>query len=493
VDVSVARAMADAALDRASACGAGHIDVRFADTRQIEVRVRDGRLLGSDDRTDVGLGVRVVVDGTWGFAGGTGLTPDAAAHLAQEACAAARTVRDLRTVRVELADEPAYRDVEWTSSYEIDPVEVPSAERVRVLQGWSETLLTGGAVDHVTAGLLALREDKFYADSAGTTTTQRRIWLHPYVTGVRADRRGGGFTTMRTLGPPVARGWEYLTGTGWDWAAELAAMPEHLAEKAAAPPVEPGEYDLVIDPTNLWLTIHESVGHATELDRALEYEAAFAGTTFATPDQLGLLRYGSPLMNVTADRTTEHGLATIGYDDEGVAAQSWDLVRDGMFVGCQADRHTARRIGLARSNGCAYADSFAHAAIQRMANVSLAPVPDGPDTAGLIAGVQDGIYVVGDNSWSIDMQRFNFQFTGQRFYRIRNERLAGQLSDVAYQGSTTEFWNSLAALGGPQTYLLSGASYCGKSQPLQLAGVSHGCPSALFEGVRVLNTRDGDR
>ena len=245
----------------------------------------------------------------------------------------------------------------------------------------------------------------------------------------------------------------------------------------------------MIDPTNLWLTIHESIGHATEYDRAIGYEAAYAGTSFATPDKLGRLHYGSPVMNVTADRTVEFGLATIGYDDEGVAAQSWDLVRDGIFVGYQLDRVFAPRLGQARSNGCSYADSPHHVPIQRMANVSLQPGPEDLSTADLIARVDDGIYIVGDRSWSIDMQRYNFQFTGQRFYRIRDGRLDGQLRDVAYQATTTDFWNSMEAVGGPSTWRLGGAFNCGKAQPGQVAAVSHGCPSALFRGVNVLNTR----
>ena len=200
-------------------------------------------------------------------------------------------------------------------------------------------------------------------------------------------------------------------------------MPELLAEKLKAPSVEAGRYDLVIHPSNLWLTIHESIGHATELDRALGYEANYAGTSFATYDKLGTLQYGSRVMNVTGDRTVEHGLATIGYDDEGVQTQSWDIVRDGVLVGYQLDRPMAHmkpeldRPTAGRSNGCAYADSPGHIPIQRMANVSLQPAPDGPSTEELIGRVEHGLYVVGDKSWSIDMQRFNFQFTGQRFYR----------------------------------------------------------------------------
>jgi len=252
-----------------------------------------------------------------------------------------------------------------------------------------------------------------------------------------------------------------------------------------------GATDLVIDPSNLWLTIHESIGHATELDRALGYEAAYAGTSFATPDKLGSLRYGSSVMSVTGDRTTPHGLATVGYDDEGVAAQSFDIVRDGVLVGYQLDRRIAAEHGFPRSNGCAYADSALHVPIQRMANVSLQPAPrDGPSTDELIAGVDRGIYVVGDKSWSIDMQRYNFQFTGQRFYRIEGGRLAGQVRDVAYQAQTTQFWGALEAVGGPATYVLGGAVNCGKGQPGQAAPVSHGCPSALFRGIDVLNARD---
>ena len=193
-------------------------------------------------------------------------------------------------------------------------------------------------------------------------------------------------------------------------------------------------------------------------------------------------------MNVTGDRTVEHGLATTGWDDEGVATQAFDIVREGTLVGYQLDRRIARLTGLGRSNGCAFADSPSHVPVQRMANVSLQPAPDGPTTADLIAGVERGVYVVGDKSWSIDMQRYNFQFTGQRFYSIVDGRLAGMVKDVAYQATTTEFWGSMTRVGGPSTWVLGGAFNCGKGQPGQVAAVSHGCPSALFTGVRVLNT-----
>jgi TldD protein len=352
----------------------------------------------------------------------------------------------------------------------------------------SGRLLASDGVDHVDASLLAVHECKYYADLAGTVTTQQRVRVEPGLTATTVDRAAGRFETMSTIAPPVGRGYEYLTGTGWDWDSELDELPELLREKLKAPSIEAGRYDLVIDPTNLWLTIHESVGHATELDRALGYEANYAGTSFATPDKLHSLRYGSELMHVTGDRVVEHGLATVGYDDEGVEAQQWDIVRDGILVGYQLDRRTAALSGIARSNGCAYADSPGHVPIQRMANINLQPAAGGPSTDELIAGVDNGLYVVGDKSWSIDMQRYNFQFTGQRFYRIVGGRLAGQVRDVAYQATTTDFWRSMEAVGGPQTYLLGGAFNCGKGQPGQVAAVSHGCPSALFRNVRILNT-----
>ncbi|MFI9718986.1 TldD/PmbA family protein [Streptomyces sp. NPDC052396] len=487
------RPLADAALARARALGAEHADFRFERVRTASWRLRDARPSGSSDTTDLGYAVRVVHGGAWGFAAGAVLTMDAAARVAAQAVAMAKLAAKVTAAsgsgeRVELAEEPVHPDRTWVSSYLTDPFAVPAEEKTGLLAQWSERLLAAKEVSHVDASLVAVRENKFYADTAGTVTTQQRIRVNPQLTAVAVDPATGDFDSMRTLAPPAGRGWEYLTGTGWDWDAELAELPGLLAEKLRSPSVRPGRYDLVIDPSNLWLTIHESIGHATELDRALGYESSYAGTSFATPDRLGTLKYGSELMNVTGDRTTEHGLATIGYDDEGVAAQSWDLVTGGILTGYQLDRRIARRHGLNRSNGCSYADSPSHMPIQRMANVSLRPAPDGPSTEELISGVSDGLYLVGNRSWSIDMQRYNFQFTQQRAYRIRGGRLAGQLRDVAYQATTTDFWGSMTAVGGPGTYVLGGSFNCGKAQPGQIAAVSHGCPAALFERVNVLNT-----
>jgi TldD protein len=432
----------------------------------------------------------VLHQGVLGFAATVATSVDAVVALANRAIETARATAVATPHRVELADEPGHGHLTWVSPYTTDPMTVSQADKVALLAEWSHRLLARDGIDHVTAAVLAVTEDKHYGDLGGTTASQRRVRIHPVVEGLGVRADGHGFETMRTLAPPVGRGWEYLLGHGWDWDAELAALPDLLAEKLVAPSVEPGHYDLVLDPTNLWLTIHESVGHATELDRAMGYEAAYAGTSFATPDQLGTLRYGSPVMHVTGDRTTPHGLATVGLDDEGVEAQAFDLVRDGVLVGYQLDRATAAAAGQSRSNGCAFADSPLHVPIQRMANVSLQPADgEGPTTEELVGGVERGIYVVGDKSWSIDMQRYNFQFTGQRFFAISDGRLAGQVRDVAYQAITTEFWGAMEAVGGRSTYRLGGAFNCGKGQPGQVAPVSHGCPSVLVRNVRVLNTR----
>jgi TldD protein len=488
-----ARELAGAALERAAQLGAEHADFRLERTRTAYLSLRDARLDSSSDREDVGLAVRVVHDGAWGFASGIVRTAAAAARLAEQAVATAKVSRVLSSSPVRLAPEPTYTDVSWVSAYDVNPFDVAEGDRVGRLVELSERLLAADGVDHVDASVEMALENKFYADSHGTVTTQQRVRISPEFTAVHVDRAAGSFSSMRTLAPAAGRGWEYLTGTGWDFDAELGELPELLREHVKAPSVVAGEYDLVIDPSNLWLTIHESIGHATELDRALGYEAAYAGTSFATPDKLGSLKYGSAVMNVTGDRTVEHGLATIGYDDEGVAAQQFDIIKDGTLVGYQLNRQMAHDnadlLGTDRSNGCAFADSAAHIPMQRMANVSIQPAADGPSTEELISGVERGIYVVGDRSWSIDMQRYNFQFTGQQFHRIENGKLVGQLRDVAYQATTTDFWGSMEAVGGPQTYVLGGVFTCGKGQPGQVAAVSHGCPAALFRGVNILNTK----
>ena len=484
--------LADAILSSAAQAGATHAECRVEQVRDASLRIRDHQVEGSNDNTNRGLSVRVLVDGTWGFAATTSTDVDAARTATEHALAMARAARAGSHERVELAFEPVHVGT-WVSDYEQNPFDVPNDTKVALLRGWTDRLLAEAGITHADASAKWVLENKFYADLSGTTTLQQRVRVHPQVTATSIDPKSGAFETMRTLAPPVGRGWEYLDNKGWDWDDELNRLPEHLAKKLRAPSVVAGRTDLVIDPSNLWLTIHESIGHATELDRVLGYEASFAGTSFAKFALLGRLQYGSACLNITGDRVTAHGLATVGFDDEGVEAQSWDLIKDGVLVGYQLNRNMAQRQGLGRSNGCAFADSSSHVPLQRMANVSLQPALDGPSTAELISRVEDGLYVLGDKSWSIDMQRYNFQFTGQRFYRIRNGELVGQVKDVIYQGMTTAFWGAMEAVGGPETYVLGGAMNCGKGQPDQVAAVSHGCPSTLFRAIQVLNSAQESR
>ncbi len=480
--------LADAALTRARELGAEYAALRVISTRTQFLTLHDFDLETSITSDDIGLAVRVVHDGSWGFAAGVVLAPEEAARLAERAVAVARVSGQVSTDRVELADEPAYPDAHWSSSYEIDPFTVSDPDKIAALVDLSERLKAGDGVDHTQATLQAVRENAFYADLAGTSTTQTRIRIEPELTATTVDRATGAFETMRTLSPPAAAGWEYVMGSEADLTGQIAEIPELLAAKVKAPSVRAGSYDLVIDGTNLFLTIHESIGHATELDRVLGYEAAYAGTSFATFDKLGTFQYGSSGMNVTGDRDTDWGLASVGWDDEGVAGQHWDIVKDGILVGYQTDRAMASLKDLGRSNGAAYADSARHVPLQRMVNVSLKPEPSGGSVEDLVAQVDDGIYIVGDKSWSIDMQRYNFQFTGQRFFRIENGAITGQLRDVAYQASTTDFWRSMEAVGGPSTFYRGGVLNCGKAQPGQVSPASHGTPAALFRGVRILNT-----
>lgn len=478
--------LTDAALARARNLGASHAEVRIERIRAGSHSFRDASLESSSDSQILGLSVRVIFNGVWGFASDNTLTADAAVRMAERAVRTAQVSRPLTPASVELADEPVHTG-SWVSAYELNPFDIAEGERQERLVDLSRRLLAADGVSHAQARLDIVQENKFYANSMGTRTVQQRVRVQPEFTAISVGDHG--FASMRSLAAPAGRGWEYLTGTGWDFDAEIAEMPELLAAHAVAPTVEPGLMDVVIDPTNLFLTIHESIGHATELDRALGYEAAYAGSSFATFDQLGTLHYGSPVMRVTGDRLVEHGLSTIGWDDEGVAAQEFPIITDGTLVGYQLNRQMAADNGFERSNGCAFADSPGHIPMQRMPNVSLQPAVGGPSTEELIAGVDDGLYIVGDKSWSIDMQRYNFQFTGQRFFKIKNGQLAGQVRDVAYQATTTDFWRSMEAVGNESTYYLGGAFNCGKGQPGQTAPVSHGAPSALFRGVNILNTQ----
>jgi TldD protein len=480
--------LADAALTLAKQRGATHADFRVERLRNQIIVARDRQLETSVETESVGFSVRVICKGAWGFAAGIDLTSDAVAAVAKRAVEVAEALAALNTEPVVLADEPAYVDT-YVSRYEIDPFAVAEDEKIKFLLQLNDRALGSGKIDRVTSHVMLVREQKYLASLQGSRITQQRIRVKGDLTAVRIDKSTGAFETMGNAAPPVGRGWEYFT-TGRDWTKDADEIPALLEQKMASPSITPGRYDLVIDPSNLWLTIHESIGHSTELDRVLGYEANYAGTSFATLDKLDRLQFGAPMMHVTGDRQVEHGLSTIGYDDEGVRSQTWDIVRDGRLVGYQLDRQMARKQGFGRSNGCAFADQAGHVPIQRMPNVSLSANTRDVTLTDLLAGVDEGLYIVGDKSWSIDMQRYNFQFTGQKFFHIRGGKIVGQFKDVAYQSRTTDFWNAMEGVGGPSTYLLGGAFNCGKGQPGQIAPVTHGCPAALFRQINVLNTAE---
>jgi len=462
-------------------------DLRVHRDKVQGIHVREHDLISLSDSQPQGLGVRVVVDGSFGFAASSELSEASVVGAVRAAAELARQLRPLLDERVLLADEPIHQEV-WEAPVGLNPFAVPAERKIEFLMEATAAGLSAGA-QFAEFYCLEVEENRFFASSEGSRIRQQRVRVHPSLEVGMVDEQGSGLVeTMRSLSRPVARGWEYVESYGFQ--QEAPQLVEWLQEKLAAPSVSPGTQDLVIDPSNLWLTLHESVAHGTELDRALGYEANFAGTTFATPDKVGSLQYGSPLMHVTGDRTEPFGLATVGFDDEGVAAQRWDIIRDGILVGYQLNRQMARKFNLPRSNGCAFADSWAHVPLQRMPNVSLQPDQERDTTLEELLGeVREGIYIMGDKSWSIDQQRYNFQFTGQRFYRIHKGRLAGQLRDVAYQSRTPDFWGRMAAIGGKSSWRLEGAMNCGKGQPEQVAPVSHGCPPALFRQIKVLNSR----
>jgi TldD protein len=478
--------LADVALSIAKRRGATHADFRIERLRTQTIVGRDRELQTSVEGESVGFSVRVVCKGAWGFAAGIELTADAVMAVAHRAATVADSLAPLNTEPVTLAHEPPYTAT-YVSRYEIDPFAVSEDEKIKFVLGLNERALASGLIDRATSYVILVREQKYLASLAGSRITQQRVRVRGDLTAVRIDKATGAFETMGAAAPPSGRGWEYFT-RGYDFGSDADQIPALLEEKMASPSIAPGPYDLVIDPTNLWLTIHESIGHSTELDRVLGYEANYAGTSFATLDKLNTLQFGAPIMHVTGDRQVEHGLSTIGYDDEGVAAQTWDIIRDGKLVGYQLDRQMAHKQGFGRSNGCAFADQAGHVPIQRMPNVSLSPSTKDITRDDLLGAMDEGLYIVGDKSWSIDMQRYNFQFTGQKIFRVRGGKIIGQVKDVAYQSRTTDFWNALEAVGGRSTYVLGGAFNCGKGQPGQIAPVTHGCPAALFRQINILNT-----
>lgn len=477
--------LADAALSLAKKLGASYADIRINKYRLETLATRERQVQNVSRGQNFGFGVRVLFKGTWGFAASPLLMPEEVLRVTREAVAIARANSLFQTTPVKLAPAPKVSG-NWKSSFERDPFEVPIDDKIQFLMKLNEAALAVKGVSFVNSSMAWVNEQKFLATSDGSRTEQYLIRGLPNFSVTAIDRTSGDFQTRNALAQAQLIGYEYTNS--YDWISEAKQAAEESVEKLKAKPVEAGKYDLVLHPSHLFLTIHESVGHSTELDRAMLWEANYAGTSFLTPDKTNKLQFGSKIVNFFADRTQKHGLATVGWDDEGVAGQRWDLVKDGTFVGWQTTRDLAPLIGQTSSRGCLHGDSWSSVPFPRMPNVSLAPSKDNVSAEDLIGGVEKGVMIHGRGSYSIDQQRYNFQFGGQTFWEIKNGKVTGMLKDVAYQSRTTDFWNACDAIGGEKTYLLPGTFNDGKGEPGQSNAVSHGCPVARFRGINVLNT-----
>lgn len=477
--------LAEIVLSTAKQLGATYADIRVNRYRWELVSTREHQVQQVERIQSFGLGVRVLLNGSWGFAASRNVTSDEALRMTRQAAEIARANSAYQKRPIALV--PASRvETTWKSSFEKDPFEVPLENKIEFLMKMNETAMKVKGVNYVNSELYFVHEQKFYASTDGSSIEQYIVRGMPSFEATAVDSAKGDFQQAASLPGPKSIGYEYVENYAWQAEAERAG--HEAVEKLRARPVEPGKYDLVLHPTNLWLTIHESVGHSTELDRALGWEADYAGTSFLTPDKLGKFQFGSKLVNFFADRTQPQGLATVGYDDEGVPAQRWYLVKEGVFVDWQTTRELAALTGRSSSYGCCHADSWGSIPFARMPNVSLEPSKEKVSLDDLVAEVKNGILIYGNGSFSIDHQRYNFQFGGQTFWEIKDGKRGAMLRDVGYQSRTPDFWGACDGLGGEASYELNGALDDGKGEPGQSNAVSHGCPVARFRQINVLNT-----
>ncbi|MGN7916928.1 TldD/PmbA family protein [Lysobacter sp. 22409] len=503
-DLARRRRLADIALNAAREGGADYCDVRIGRYLRQSVVTREAQVRNIVNGESAGVGIRVLSQGAWGFAATDASTPDAVAAATRQALAIARANARIQTRKVELAPVAGVGETRWATPLRKNAMAVPIEEKVELLLGVNAAALKAGA-DYVNSTLFVINEQKYFASSDGSYIDQdiHRIWLP--LTATAVDKASGKFRTRDGLSAPMGMGYEYLdadpagkvalpgglTGYGrsYDVMEDAVAAAKHARAKLKAPSVKPGKYDLVLDPSNLFLTIHENVGHPLELDRVLGYEANYAGTSFATLDKREQgYRYGSERVNFVADKTRPGSLGAVGYDDEGVKTREWDLIRDGILVDYQATRDEAHLLGHKQSHGCSYADSWSSVQFQRMANVSLKPGKQPLSVAEMIKGVERGLYVHGRGSYSIDQQRYNAQFGGQLFYEIKNGQVTGMVEDAAYQIRTPEFWNACVAVCDERDFRLGGSFFDGKGQPSQVSAVSHGSSTTRFNGVNIINT-----
>nr|WP_295871215.1 TldD/PmbA family protein [uncultured Chitinophaga sp.] len=503
IDVKLKKQLADVALNTARSKGATYADVRIGRYLNQFVVTREARVQNIANAESFGVGIRVIANGCWGFAATNTVTKEAIAKAAERAVAVAKANSRVTTTPVQLAPQKGYGEVSWKTPIVQSAFTIPVKDKVDLLLNVNSIAMKGGA-NFVNSAILAINEQKYFASTDGSYIDQDIHRLFPTFTVTKIDRASGKFETRKSLSSPVGMGYEYLTPTAdnkvngvvtrykdrYDMLEDVKNATADVDQKLKAKSVEPGKYDLVLDPSHLWLTIHESVAHPTELDRVLGYEANYAGTSFLTLDKWKSrnFQFGSKLVNVVADKLQPGSLGAVGYDDEGVQCGQWDLIKDGVLVNYQAIRDQAHIIGLDHSQGCCYAQSWADVQFQRMPNVSLQPGKEKLSVDDMIKNVEKGIYIIGDGSFSIDQQRYNFQFGGQTFYEIKDGKIAGMLKDVAYQANTQEFWNSCTAIADKSDYRLGGAFNDGKGQPGQSNAVSHGSSTTRFNGVNVINT-----
>jgi TldD protein len=497
VDDPAVKALMQHAIDVAKSGGASYADVRVAARRQQNVNVRDRIVQGVSDVDTFGMGVRTLVDGAWGFAATSQLTRDSVASIARAAIDQAKANRASQLRPVVLAPTPGNQVGVWKSPITTDPFNVAIPDKVAVLLAATEAALKVKGISTATAAMFFLREEKSLMTSDGSYIVQTIYRTSPSmsVSAVSADRTDFQSIDSTDIAP-MGLGYEHVLNA--KLADRAPQYAEWAVEKLSAKPVEAGRFDLLLHPSNLWLTIHEVIAHPTELDRALGFEANYAGTSFVAPPDavLGKLKYGTELMNIVGDREQPGSLGAIGWDDEAVKPVKFDIVKDGVFVDYQTTREQAtlmadyyKKVGKpVRSYGCSYAQSWADVQFQRMPNVSLQPGRNDDTWESMIGKIDRGIAIYGDGSFSIDQQRYNGQFAGQVFWEIKGGKIVGMLKDVAYQFRTPNFWGSLKAIGGPRSYQLGGAFGDAKGQPGQSNSVSHGCVPSLFTQVNIINT-----
>ena len=486
--------LGDVALREAKRLKATYCDIRIVRYRRqnIDVRLNPERGTGKtlevpniSDGGSYGFGVRVIAGGAWGFAASPLVNKPEIARICQEAVAVARANAVLRSKPVVLVPVKAYRD-RWQTPHERDPFAISIEEKLDLIRAAAAEVKKQRQVFSSGCQLSFRSEDKYFASSDGSSIQQLNLQTYAQVNATAVDFSRALSKTRQYKPPEVTAGYEYVPVM--NLVENARRIREEVIEHLKAPAVQPGKKDLVLLPSHLWLTIHESVGHSTELDRALGYEANYAGTSFLTLDKMGKHRVGSELMNVWGDRTIERGLATTGYDDDGVKTTKFPIIEKGVFKHYQTIRDQAHLVGEKESRGCCYADNWSSVPFQRMPNVWLEAGK--PDTTldALIAGVDDGILIDGDGSFSIDQQRYNFQFGGDAFWEIKGGKKRGMVARVAYQSRSTDFWQSLDAIAGPSYWQQWGAPNDGKGEPSQSNAVSHGCSPARFRQINVIQT-----